>query len=67
MTIELRDSTGITEGGAQILAQMKQLKVIDLVGSKVSGAGIEKLLTSLPNCRIVSAHGTFEPMATPKK
>ena len=43
----------VSDEGARQLAQLTQLKELDLTETKVTAAGLQALQKSLPGCRIV--------------
>ncbi len=47
------------------LGKLTALTELNLKGTKVTAAGVEKLHTVLPRCRIFSDHGTIEPVPAP--
>lgn len=53
----------VTDEGLKHLTQLRNLKVLDLARTKVTAAGVNSLHESLPNCKITSDHGTFEPIS----
>ncbi len=53
--------TGITDAGLEHLWRLKTLKGLTVHGTKVTAEGVKKLSAALPECVIVSDHGTFGP------
>lgn len=53
-----------TDNNVQQLRSLKSLRKIDLTGNKASAEAIKALSAALPDCRIISDHGTFGPAAT---
>jgi eukaryotic-like serine/threonine-protein kinase len=52
---------GVTDTGLKALAELRTLKWLNLRGATVTADGIQALHRALPECRIESDHGTFEP------
>jgi Leucine-rich repeat (LRR) protein len=46
------DGTAITDGGLEHLTSLKNLRVLNLSGTKVTAVGVAKLQAALPNCKI---------------
>ena len=54
----------IDDAGLKYFTDLKQIRSLKLTGcKKLSAAAIQALHQALPNCRIESDHGTFEPVA----
>ncbi|HJZ92631.1 MAG TPA: protein kinase [Gemmataceae bacterium] len=53
--------SGVTDTGLKTLAELQTLKWLNLRGATVTADGIQALHRALPECRIESDHGTFEP------
>ncbi len=43
------------------LAKLSTLTLLKIVGTSITAAGVDRLRQALPNCLILSDHGTFEP------
>ena len=54
-------NTAVTDDGLEHLKGLSSLRFLQLEKTKVTRPGVEKLAKALPNCRIVSDHGTIEP------
>jgi tRNA A-37 threonylcarbamoyl transferase component Bud32 len=52
---------GVTDTGLKTLAELRTLKWLNLRGATVTADGVQDLHRALPECRIESDHGTFEP------
>ena len=57
----LRNCAGVTDAAVLGLARLDALTEVDLTGTAVSPEGVAKLREALPQCRLVSSHGTREP------
>ena len=53
----------LTDASLEHLKALKSLKRLELQNTKVTAAGVAELHKALPQCQIVSDHGTFEPTA----
>jgi Leucine-rich repeat (LRR) protein len=51
----------VTDAGLEHLKSAPALTYLNVRTTKVSADGVKKLAAALPNCRIESDHGTFEP------
>lgn len=51
----------LNDGDARFLESLTQLTKLTLTDNDITAAAIESLHRKLPNCRIESDHGTFEP------
>jgi len=51
----------ITDTGLKTLAEIKTLKWLNLRPTRATAEGVKSLHQALPECRIESDHGTFEP------
>jgi hypothetical protein len=43
----------VTDAGLKELVNLKQLTKLNLVKTRVTGAGLKELETALPNCKII--------------
>ncbi len=55
----------LTDDDAKRLESLTQLARLTLTGNEISAAAIASLHNALPECRIISDHGSFEP-STPQ-
>ena len=60
------DATEITDESIPALSALVSLTTLTLSQTKLTEAGIQRLHAALPNCRIHSDFGTFEPVAGSK-
>ncbi|HET6880828.1 MAG TPA: serine/threonine-protein kinase [Pirellulales bacterium] len=54
-------NSDLSDVGLDHLKRLALLTTLDVQGTKVTAAGVEKLHAVLSSCRITSDHGTFEP------
>lgn len=54
-------NSDLSDTGLDHLRRLASLATLDVQGTKVTGAGVQKLHAALPRCRILSDHGTIEP------
>jgi hypothetical protein len=55
--------TNVTDAGLQHLYGLKSLNFLYLEKTKVTAEGVKKLHAALPQCTIISDHGTLKPAA----
>ena len=58
-------TTTIGDGAVADLSRITSLRDLNLNGTKITAEGVAKLRASLPDSRIISDHGTFEPTNPP--
>jgi hypothetical protein len=58
-------NTGLTDTGLARLTGCKQLTEVQVLNTKVAADGVKKFAAAMPQCKIVSDHGTIEPKKLP--
>ncbi len=61
-SLDLHDCERIGDDAVPILASMRALRSVDLTGTKITAAGLEKLRRAKPDCRILKAASSAKPV-----